>query len=138
MDFFSEIAIDSAQAEAIARGLYAVAKADGLHAQEQALIASFYTEAGGTPRGLADLERREAIKPAELAAALHTVDQRRLFLKTALLLAWADGDVSGPERQCIGEYAHALEIGADELGRLELGVKEYLLGQLSHLKNSEG
>src|ERR1051325_12087477 len=98
MEVFEEVAIDGPQAEAIARGLYAVAAADGVHEREAALIASFYGEAGGTPRALAELERREAISGAELAAVLQTADERRLFLKTALLLAWADGSVSPKEQ----------------------------------------
>jgi tellurite resistance protein len=137
MDFFPEIPIDAPQAEAMARGLFAVAKADGMHPQEQALIASFYTEVGGTARGLAELERMPAIAPAELAAALQAGEQRKLFVKTALLLAWADGEVSAAERNRIGEYAQALSVGGEEMGRLEASVKEYLLQQLSHLKNAD-
>jgi hypothetical protein len=137
MDFFSEIDIDGAQAEAIARGLFAVAKVDGIHERELALIGSFYGDAGTSNRALAELEAREAIKPAELAAALPGVDHRRLFLKTALLLGWVDGQVTDAERKLIGEYAAALGVGKDDLTNLEDGVKEYLLGQLSHLKNTE-
>ncbi len=137
MDFFNEIQIDAAQAEAIGRGLYAVAAVDGVHERELALIASLYGEAGGTSRGLADLERREAIKPAELAAALPEVDHRQLFIKTALLLAWADGSVSDPERALIGTFATALAVSNEDLAHLESGVKDFLLGQVSHLTNTE-
>ena len=119
MDFFDEIAIDEPQAEAIARGLYAVAAADGVHEREAALIASFYGEAGGTPRALSELERREAISAAELAAALHTDKERRLFVKTALLLAWADGSVSGKERERIGAFATALGDTGEQLAQLD-------------------
>src|SRR5947208_2207094 len=132
MEFFEEIAIDAPQAEAIARGLYAVAAADGVHEREAALIASFYGEAGGTPRALAELERRELISASELAAALHTDKQRRLFVKTAFLLALADGAISAAERQRIGAFAAALGVAGEPLAQLEQSVKEYLLAQLSH------
>jgi uncharacterized membrane protein YebE (DUF533 family) len=137
MDFFTEIPIDASQAEAIARGLFAVARVDGVHERELALIASLYGEAGGTARALADLERSEPIKPADLAAALPEADQRRLFIKTAILLAWVDGVVTDKERALIDQYAAALAIGKEEAGKLEEGVKDFLLGQLSHLKNTD-
>jgi len=139
MDFFTEIDIDGAQAEAIARGLFAVARADGVHERELALIASFYGDAGavGGGRSLADLERREPITPAELAAALPGAEHRKLFLKTAILLAWIDNVVTDAERVCIGGYATALGVSKEELDRLEDGVKDFLLAQLSHLKNTD-
>ncbi|HJZ86823.1 MAG TPA: hypothetical protein VKN99_16725 [Polyangia bacterium] len=135
MEFFSEIPIEAAQAEAMARGLFAVARADGVHERELALIASFYAEVGGSARGLSELERSPAISPADLAAALHTRDERQLFVKTALLLAWADGEVSAAERKQVAAYADALGVGKDEVGKLEESVKDFLLGHLSHLHN---
>jgi len=137
MDFFSEIEIDAAQAEAIARGLFAVARADGVHERELALIASFYGDAGGAVggRSLAELERREPITASALAAALPGAAHRRLFIKTAILLAWVDGQVTAAERGIIDQYAAALAIGKDELAHLEDGVKEFLLGQLTHVQN---
>ncbi len=136
MEFFTEIDIDQAQAEAIARGLFAVARVDGVHERELALIASFYGDAGGGGRSLAELEGREPIKPAELAAGLHGADHRRLFVKTAILLAWVDGVVTAAERGLIEQYAQALGVGKDELARLEDGVKDFLLGQVAHLTNT--
>ena len=135
MEFFPEIDVDERQAEAIARGLYAVAKIDGVHERELALIAGFYADAGGSVKALSELERREAIKPDELAAVLHEHDHRLLFVKSALLLAFADGAVSAEEQKIISGYAQALGIAGPDLARLEEGVKEYLLGQLSHLAN---
>ena len=136
MDFFTEIDIDQAQAEAIARGLFAVARVDGVHEREPALIASFYGDTGGGGRSLAELEAREPIKPAELAAGLPSADHRRLFVKTAILLAWADGTVTAAERSSIEQYASALGVAKDELARLEDGVKDFLLGQVAHLTNT--
>ena len=136
MDFFTEIDIDQAQAEVIARGLFAVARVDGVHERELALIASFYGDSGGSGRPLAELEARESIKPAEMAAGLPGSEHRRLFVKTAILLAWVDGVVTAPERTLIEQYAAALAIGKDELARLEDGVKDFLIGQVSHLTNT--
>src|SRR5258705_12018113 len=107
MDFFPEVELSHAAAEAIARGLYAVAKVDGLHDREAGLLASFWIDAGGGG-SLSDLERGATILPADLAAALHTDDERLLFVKTALLLTWADGKVTDAERQSVSTFAGAL------------------------------
>jgi tellurite resistance protein len=136
MDFFPEMNLNHGAAEAIARGLYAVAKCDGIHEREAGLIASFWIDAGGGG-SLSDLERGAEIKPAELAAALHTEPERLLFLKTAILLTWADGKVSDAEKESVSSFAKALGVNAAGVEKLEAGVKDYLLHQLAHLSNTE-
>lgn len=137
MDFFHEVALDAQQAEAMARGLYAVAKVDGMHVREAALVASFFHDVGGGAQALAELERRTAISPSELASAIHDPEQRRLFVKTAILLAWADGIVTPQEQRIIADYAEALGIDAETLARLDDSVKEFLLAHLAHVQNVE-
>jgi tellurite resistance protein len=137
MDFFHEVQIEEPQAEAMARGLYAVAKVDGVHVREAALVASFYHETGAHAHSLADLERRSTITGDELAATLHAPEHRRLFVKTALLLAWADGVVTPQEQRIIAGYASALGLTGEELARLDESVKEYLLAHLAHVQNVE-
>ncbi|MCS6913872.1 MAG: hypothetical protein RMK29_03580 [Myxococcales bacterium] len=136
MNFFSEVQLDSLQAEAIARGLYAIAHVDGMHTREEALVAAFWSDTGGSAQALSDLARHEPPSGEELGAVLYTPELRRLFIKTGLLLALADGQVSQGERALLSQYAEALGL-ADELPRLEAGVKEYLLSHLSHLQNVE-
>lgn len=135
MDFFNEIPLDESQAEAIARGLFAVASSDGIHPREAALIAAFYEEVGLGTSSLAELQRRTPITDEELAGALRSDDERRLFIKSALLLAWADGTVSDAERAVIGRFAAALSVDQDTVGKLEESVKDFLMSQLAHLQN---
>lgn len=135
MGLFPEVALDAAHAEAIARGLFAIAKADSLHEAEAALIASFWAELGGRPSALAELSRGPAIGAAELASALPVGTLRELFLKTGLLLAWADGAVSTAERRVLDGFAEALGLSS-RVPELELQVKEYLLSHLTHLSNT--
>jgi tellurite resistance protein len=135
-DFFPEVELSRGAAEAIARGLYAVARCDGLHEREAGLIASFWIDAGGGSP-LSDLERAEALRPADLAAALHSDAERQLFIKTAILLTWADGKVSDAERKVVQEFARALGIDDATLEKLDAGVKDYLLGQLVHVQNTD-
>jgi len=136
MEFYPEIELQHSAAEAIARGLYAVAKCDGMHEREAGLIASFWIEAGGGG-SLSDLERGSAISPAELATALHSEAERLLFLKTAILLTWADGRVSDAERQSVNGFAKALGVDAATVEKLENGVKDFLLQQLAHVQNTD-
>lgn len=136
MQFFPETPLNQSQAEAIARGLFALAKADGLHIRETSLIAAFWGETGGSERALSELENRDNITAEELSSALATPELRRIFMKTALLLAFADGQVSGKESELVLSYSESLGLGA-ELSAMEEQVKEYLLGQLAHIHNTE-
>jgi tellurite resistance protein len=136
MDFFPEIDVDKEQAEAIARGLYAVAKADGeVHPRELAIIADLFTETVESPSQLGALERSSAPDGAYMAAQLPSKELRQLFIKTAWLVAYADSNAGAAEKKLIEGYASALGIAKDELARLEQATKEYLLSQLSHLNN---
>jgi tellurite resistance protein len=137
MDFFTEVELDRTAAEAIARGLFAVARVDGVHEREAGLIASFWMDAGAGHGLLSDLERQDSISAAELATLLRSPEQRRLFMKTALLLTYADGKVTPEERKILTEFGHALQIDQPSIDALEASVKEYLLRHLAHLQNSE-
>ena len=135
-DLHEEIEIREDQAEAIARGLYAVARADGnVHEREAAMISEFFNSTTDHPSHLASLERAPLITPANLAAILATKDVRRLFVKTAILLAYVDGHYAPAEQKTVGEYAKACGIDSKELAQLEHAVKDYMLGHLSHLQN---
>ena len=134
--FFPEIEIRQDQAAAIARGLWAVARADGeVHPREAAMITEFFNATTEHAADLAALEREPRIEPPSLALMLPTRDLKRLFLKSAILLAYADGSYGAGESKAIGDFARALEIQGADLAELEAQVKDYLLSQLSHLSN---
>lgn len=139
MEFFPEIAVSEGEAELIAHGLLAVARADGaLHQRELALVASFYGDVtSGSGADLAALANQPDIEPEVLAAGLQREPVAMLFAKTCILLAYADGQCSDAERAKLRSYAHALEIGDSALDELEQSVKEYLLGHLAGLQNRE-
>jgi len=147
MEFFPEIDVSANEAEAIARGLYAVALVDGLHERELALLVDFYggtveDDAEGVPGAAmraaqASLARLGPLEPAAVAAALPAAAHRELFLKTALLMAWADGKVSDGERAAIDGFAAALGLDPAVRSRLEAEVKDYLLRPLAGLANVE-
>jgi tellurite resistance protein len=135
-DFFPEIDIREDQAEAIARGLYVVARADGkVHEREAAMISEFFNTTTDHASHLGSLERGAPISPANLAAILNTKDLRTLFIKTAILLAYVDGNYAPPEQKAIGEFAKACDIDTKAVAGLEQSVRDYMLGHLSHLQN---
>lgn len=129
------IQLDKFQAEAFARGLYALAHVDGLHEREAALVASFWADTGGSAAALSELSRQATIAPEQLAAALADGEARRLFMKTALLLAWADGGLSAQEAALIKEYSAALAVTPEAFGQIEAEVKDFLLSHLAHIQN---
>jgi tellurite resistance protein len=138
MDFFPELDVSALQAEAIARGLYAVALVDGVHERELALISDFYRAASESARASApSIERAGPLEPRDVAQLLVGPDHRELFVKAAFLLAWADGNVSAAERTKIAEYAGVLAVSAATQARLEAEVKDYLLRPLAALSNVE-
>lgn len=135
-DLVHEIDVTDAQAEAIARGLFAVAKADGnLHERERTLISEFFASISERPSDLAALDREAAIAPETLALALGAPPVRELFLMTALLLALCDGEYGPGESALIQRYATALEVSPSDLAELTTRVKEHMLSQLSHIQN---
>ncbi len=137
MEFFPEIDIQKEQAEAIARGLFAVAKADGtVHDREAAIIAEFFSSTTDVVSDLGALERAPAIEPATLRLFLNTPELRSIFVKTAILLAYADSAYGANEAKIINDYAAALEVTGKDLALLEQQVKEFLLSQLSGLTNT--
>jgi tellurite resistance protein len=136
-DFFPEVSLERGAAEAIARGLYAIARVDGVHEREAGLIASFWIEAGGGSGSLSDLERSSDILPGELASALRTTEERALFVKTAILLTWADGSVSPAEQQAVADFAKALSVEPATVEKLEASVKDFLLAHVAHLQNTD-
>ncbi|HXU80011.1 MAG TPA: hypothetical protein VN914_01350 [Polyangia bacterium] len=138
MDFSPELDVSALQAEAIARGLYAVAQVDGVHERELALISDFYQAASeGGRANPASIERVGPLDPKDVAQLLLDRPHRELFVKTAFLLAYSDGQVTAAERTKIAEFAKALEVSAEAQTQLEAEVKDFLLRSLAGLSNVE-
>jgi uncharacterized membrane protein YebE (DUF533 family) len=137
MPYFSDMQIAPTQALLFARGLYALARVDGIHEHEMALIGSFVTEA--LPDGAAQVllfSKMPDPTPDELAGALDSDDLKYVFLRTALLLALADGEISYKENAWIYNCAAAMGLKG-KMAAIEEEMKDYLLGSLSHVQNTD-
>ena len=139
-NFFPEVEISAEQAEVMARGLFAVARAEGgIHEREKTLLMSFYADvaADASSRSLSALEHAPDVSPSEIASALTSQSHALLFLKTCILMAWADNSYGGKERDVIEGFAKALGVGEAHMKGLEADVKSFLLGSLVRLANTE-
>jgi tellurite resistance protein len=139
MDFFKETEVTAAQAEVIARGMLAVARAEGgARKAELELVKAFYSDVvGGGARHVASLEQAPDLTPEVAATALSSEPLARLFVKSCILAGYADGAYSTEERQVVDRFAKALGLGKGVLEELEQSVKEYLVSHLSGLSNVE-
>ncbi|BAU64456.1 Mo-dependent nitrogenase family protein [Stanieria sp. NIES-3757] len=99
------------------RGLYTIAWSDGHYApEEEELIAQLTKELAN----LNNVERLEPIKPEELATALgKDPETAENFLRTAVLVAVADGVYSTPEYELLQQFSRALDLEIEALKSLE-------------------
>ena len=117
MTSITKSAYSNRQIVAWLRGLYTVALADGHYdPQEQELI-------GQLTQDLADIDsvnRLETITSDELATILgKEAETSENFLRTAVLVAVADGVYSEPEYDLLHQFSEALEIEVEALKSLE-------------------
>lgn len=118
MTTITESAYSDIQIIAWLRGLYTVALADGHYdPEEQELIGQLTQDlANIDPSG----DRLEKIAPEELANKLGKDSQTaENFLRTAVLVAVADGVYSAPEYDLLHQFSDALEIEIEALKSLE-------------------
>lgn len=132
LDFFAEHDLTFDQVKALTAGMYAVAKVDGVHDREMTLLRGFYESCtrAGDPRFEDVL--RGAFDPAA-AAGLFPGDAGKLFIKSLVLLAFADGHYGRAEDELIRSYAEAFGI-ADATPLVD-STREYLLASLAHVQN---
>jgi tellurite resistance protein len=99
------------------RGLYTIALADGHYdPQERDLIAQLTHDLAD----IDDIDSLQPIEPPELAAKLgKDAETAENFLRTAVLVAVADGIYSTPEYDLLHRFSDALEIQIDALKSLE-------------------
>lgn len=115
----SENTPSARQVDAWMRGLLTIAWADGdFNAEEQHLIADL------TQHELADaniLSALDPISPAELASVFGQDTQvAENFLRTAVMVAIADGTYSPPEDEILQQFCQALGQQQDILASLQL------------------
>lgn len=102
------------------RGLYTIAWADGhFDPEEQELIVQIAQEL----TNIGKVDSLEAIAPEELVSLLGKDKVTgENFLRTAVLVAVADGMYSAPESELLRQFSQALEIEVEALNSLEQAI----------------
>jgi hypothetical protein len=121
----------------IVRGLYALAHCDEVHQSEQVMIKSFYDACREDAAGLADFKDivAQEFDAKEAVEILNTPTLRHTFLKSCLLLAFADGKYSEAEQAKLKEFAAALGVEDAALAELKDQVTEHLFSQIANIEN---
>ena len=137
MDFFAEQDLNFDQVKALTRAMFAVARADGVHDREMSMIRSFYESCArsGDPR-FEDVLRDE-FEPEKCRELFDRPDTAKMFVKTLILLAYADGNFAGVEDKMIRGYAERLGLSGEDVDHLVEATKEFLLGSLAHIQNTD-
>ena len=123
--------------QTIVRAMHDIARTDGVHDAERVMLRSFYDNCQREAAALATFDDLIAM-PFDLAAVIDDFRQpvqKAALLHSCLLLAHADGNYSAGERAKVQEFAAALGVSAAELGRIEEGVADHLLQQISRISN---
>jgi uncharacterized membrane protein YebE (DUF533 family) len=135
LDFFAEETLTFDQVKALAHAMLAVARVDGVHDNEMKLVREFYESCSraGDPR-LEDVARGRF----EIEKVRHLFpgpELSKLFVKSLILLAFADGNFAKAEDDLIREYATSLGLSREDVDRLMGATKEFLLSGLAHVQN---
>jgi len=105
------------------RGLLTIAWADDVYTEEeQALIAKITQDLALSPEEIVEFK---SITPTELATALG--EDKKVaenFLRTAVLVALADGVYSTPEAKILQEFSEALGLSVEALLSLEITIHD--------------
>lgn len=113
------------QTTAWLRGLLALAWADGhFDPEEQELITALTHEELETEQ---DVSVLDPISPEELAEVLgHQTDTAENFLRTAVMVALADGVYSAEEDVLLHQFCEAMELKIDALDSLRHTLKDFV------------
>jgi uncharacterized membrane protein YebE (DUF533 family) len=137
--FLDEVTLGLNHVQVLVRGMYSIARSDGVHATELVLLREFYEGCRRDVSGLASFEEVIAVPLDEATAAeiLSTEELRDLFYKSCLLMSYADGQLSAGERAELARLADLLHIPAERRAHLSEAARSHLLQQIAHIKNTD-
>ncbi len=135
-DFFSDVDIDFEQVKTLCHAMMAVARVDGVHDNEMALVREFYASCARAGDPPVEEVVRGDLDPDEAKAKFGgDAEHQQLFVKSLILLALADGDYGDDEDRLIRELAAAVGLDDASVSRLKEATTEFLMAGLSHVKN---
>jgi len=133
----SETALTLPQVQLLVRAMHRVAHSDGAHERELVLLKEFYEACRAEVSGLTEYAEltRMPFDPAMAKEVLDTPQLQVTLLRSCYFLAYADGELSDPEKQAIA--AIVSEAGIDAKLAIEARelTKDALLQHISRLAN---
>jgi hypothetical protein len=134
-EFFSEQNLNFDQVKALTRAMITLARVDGVHDHEMSMIREFYEGCArqGDPR-LEEVVTGQ-FEVASAKALFHTPELQKMFMKTLMLLAFADGAYAKAEDDVIRDWSKQIGIESEEVDHLLTATKEFLLSGLAHVAN---
>jgi tellurite resistance protein len=127
MNLFTDVELTAEQEQLVGRAMLAVARADGSADPREVALIEELAPVDTTAPDLA---------PAEVTAAFPEGAGRDLLLKSALLVAFVDGDYSAAEKAVVASFAAACSVPDARLDELASTVKDFLMAPLLSLSNS--
>ena len=134
-NFFVEQELTFEHVKVLTQALLEVARVDGVHDNEMNLIREFYDSCkrAGDPR-LEDVVA-DGLDEKRVVELFGSPELAQLFVKSLILLGFADGVYAKVEDDLIRKYAKQLELSDEQVDSLHSATKEFLLGSLSHIQN---
>ncbi|MDB4989979.1 MAG: hypothetical protein JWN04_5157 [Myxococcaceae bacterium] len=135
--FQQDVKLGLNHVQVLVRGMYSVARCDGVHATELVLLREFYESCRADVEGLASFDEVIAVPLDEESArdVLDTPELRELFLRSCLLLAFADGAYSPSERTQLVRLAELLDVTPERRSELEEEARSFLFRRVAHVHN---
>lgn len=125
------------QMQALVAAMLSVARIDGVHPAEEALIASFHQEHAGSPAS--DLSALLPLVEGEqpLASLGADRDFAETLVRMCVMTGYADGHLSEPEWAHTQLLAKRIQVTTERAQEIRTEVKDLLVAALSHLPDAE-
>jgi hypothetical protein len=135
----TELPLTPAQVVAATRLMLHVAHVDGARTEEEvALIRQFYDAGAPTDSdspGFDELSSGHGVADVS-AQDFPDAEHRDMIMALCLMVAYADGELSTPERIAVGRAAATLGLSDERVEQILAQVKDYMLAQLSRLPDA--
>jgi hypothetical protein len=133
----SEVALTLPQVQVLVRAMHRVAHSDGAHERELVLLKEFYEACRAEVSGLTEYAEliRMPFDPAMAKEVLDTPQLQMTLLRSCYFLAYADGELSDPEKQAIAAVVSEVGIDAKLAADARELTKDALLQHISRLAN---
>lgn len=129
--------LSTEQIQALVAAMLSVARIDGVHPAEEALIAAFHQEHADSPA--ADLNALLPLVEGEqpLARLATDSDFAETLVRMCVMTGYADGHLSEPEWAHTQLLAKRIQVTTERAQEIRTEVKDLLVAALSHLPDAE-